>query len=140
MFGAILGQMNQVHTLPSHVFMIHCNIIFTSTPRSSKWSPFLQIFLSKLSMHFSFLRCVLHVPTTSTSFTWSSPILTHKHEYLIGCTYHYLSRCQPCLSQCCHAPWCNNLELSVPVYTLDFVVSSESSVPHGQCQAARTLT
>jgi hypothetical protein len=42
-----LSQANPIHALTVYFFNIHLNIILPSTPRSSKWTPFLRIFPPK---------------------------------------------------------------------------------------------
>ena len=44
-----LSQINDIHTLPFHFRKIHFNIIHSSTPRSSKWTP---------SFHFTTIPCM----------------------------------------------------------------------------------
>ena len=55
-----LSEGRSVHALPSSLFKIHFNIIFSSTPRYSKWS--LQVSLPKPSVQLSSLP---HVPHAS---------------------------------------------------------------------------
>ena len=68
-----LSPMHPVYTFPFHLFYFYFNIISQSTPRSSKWSFFLQISSQKICMHFSFPLIpvtypnhLLHMPFTGS--------------------------------------------------------------------------
>jgi hypothetical protein len=47
------SHMHPVYTIPPYTPKIHSNIIFPSTPRSSKWSLLFQVFQPKYCVHFS---------------------------------------------------------------------------------------
>jgi len=55
----------------SYLSKIHSNIIFRSTPKSSKWSHPFRVANRKYCMHFPSLPCELHDPPIS--FTWLDP-------------------------------------------------------------------
>jgi hypothetical protein len=68
----VLNQLSPVHTFSSYFPKIWSNIVSSSTLRSSKLSPSLQVFVPKFCMHFFsvflidvYRRCV---------FCWSGPV------------------------------------------------------------------
>jgi hypothetical protein len=79
----LLSQMNQVHTLPPYFSKIHFNIILPSTPRSFEWSS-LQVFQTKLCVHFSSSPCVLYAPPISFLLISSSFL----SEFKVGLQFH----------------------------------------------------
>jgi hypothetical protein len=62
---SILSHMNPMHTM-LYFSKINFNIILSFTRKSSKRS--LQVFLPELCIHFSYGRCLLHVPPISSFF------------------------------------------------------------------------
>jgi hypothetical protein len=64
----ILNQVNPVHSLPSRFFKIQCKIIFSSAPRSSKWSHSFR-FSHQTSVCISLFPYVCHEPRPS-HFPW----------------------------------------------------------------------
>jgi hypothetical protein len=67
--NTVLSQTNPVHTFASSFPMIHSNIMFPSTRRSSVWSRPFRFSDQKFCTHFSHHSCVLHAPPISSSMT-----------------------------------------------------------------------
>jgi hypothetical protein len=69
--SSLSRNINTVHTLPHYFLNIHFNIIFSSTPRSSKGVS-LQVHKPKLFTYLSYILHMSHIPPISPSLIWSS--------------------------------------------------------------------
>jgi hypothetical protein len=76
----ILSQISPVHASSSHVLEIHFNIIFTSTPRSSKWSLSLRSPYSNPVSTFP-LSHPCHIPRPSCSSWFDYTRIIFGEEY-----------------------------------------------------------
>jgi len=66
------SQSNAVHAFPSHFLKLHFNIIFPSTPRSSKW-PLSVMFLHQNSVCTSPVPQTCHIPCPSYFLDFTHP-------------------------------------------------------------------